>query len=42
VPGHDLEGRLTAVETQLTIVVPRLETLEGKMSRSLLGLRVTL
>lgn len=41
-PRHDLEERLTAVETQLAMAVARLETLEGKMTKSLLGLRVTL
>ncbi len=41
-PCHDLEERLTAVETQLAMAVARLETLEGKMTKSLLGLRVTL
>jgi len=42
VPRHDLEERLTAVETQLATAVARLETLEGRMTKSLLGLRVTL
>lgn len=41
-PRHDLEERLTAVETQLAMAVARLETVEGKMPKSLLGLRVTL
>jgi hypothetical protein len=41
-PRLDLEERLIAVETQLAITVARLETLEGKMTKSLLGLRVTL
>lgn len=43
-PRHDLdlEERLTAVETQLATAVARLEILEGKMTKSLLGLRVTL
>lgn len=41
-PAHDLEERLTAVETQLVIALARLESLEGKMTKSLLGLRVTL
>ena len=41
-PRNDLEERLTAVETQLAMAVARLETLEGKMTKSLLGLRVTL
>ncbi len=41
-PPRDLEERLTAVETQLAIAVARLESLEGKMTKSLLGLRVTL
>ena len=41
-PRHDLEQRLTAVETQLTMTVARLETLEGRMTKSILGLRVTL
>lgn len=41
-PRNDLEERLTAVETQLAMAVARLETLEGKMIKSLLGLRVTL
>jgi hypothetical protein len=41
-PSHDLEERLIAVETQLAMAVARLETLEGKMTKSLLGLRVTL
>jgi hypothetical protein len=42
VPRHDLEDRLTAVEAQLATAVARLETLEGRMTKSLLGLRVTL
>ena len=42
VPRHELEERLTAVETQLATAVARLETLEGRMTKSLLGLRVTL
>jgi hypothetical protein len=42
VPRHDLEERLTAVEAQLATAVARLETLEGRMTKSLLGLRVTL
>jgi len=41
-PRNDLEERLTAAETQLAMAVARIETLEGKMTKSLLGLRVTL
>lgn len=33
--------RLTAVEAQLAAAVARLEALEGRTSKSLLGLRVT-
>jgi hypothetical protein len=41
-PRHGLKERLTAVETQLAIAAARLEALEGKMTKSLLGLRMTL
>ncbi len=37
-----VEQRLTAVEAQLEAAVARLEALEGRMTKSLLGLRVTL
>ncbi len=38
----NLRERLTAVEAQLAAAVARLEALEGRMTKSLLGLRVTL
>jgi hypothetical protein len=37
-----VEERLTAVEAQLAAAAARLEALEGRMTKSLLGLRVTL
>ncbi len=37
-----VQDRLTAVEAQLAAAVARLEALEGRMTKSLLGLRVTL
>ncbi len=37
-----VQERLTAVEAQLAAAVARLEALEGRMTKSLLGLRVTL
>ncbi len=37
-----VQDRLTAVEAQLAAAVERLEALEGRMTKSLLGLRVTL
>jgi len=37
-----VQERLTAVEAQLAAAVVRLEALEGRMTKSLLGLRVTL
>lgn len=37
-----VQQRLTAVEGQLAAAVARLEALEGRMTKSLLGLRITL
>jgi hypothetical protein len=39
---HELEARLRRVETQLAQALERVEALEARASRSLLGLRVTL